>query len=146
MTRTRLATALVLIGVAFILYIGLGYVLTPNSMAPGFGLPAWPQGESAAFMTLKGVRDISSGAVLLALLLTRQRFALGIAMLATAVTPIGDMLTVLNNHGSVTTALSVHGLTAALVAATGVLLIRERSAAGSSRNAVAVVPATAVPQ
>jgi hypothetical protein len=144
MTRTRLTTALVLIGVAFILYIGLGYVLTPNSMAPGFGLPAWPQGESSAFMTLKGVRDITSGVVLLALMLTRQRFALGVAMLATAVTPIGDMLTVLNNHGSVTTALSVHGLTAALVAATGVLLIRERSAATASRTAVAAVPAAAL--
>jgi hypothetical protein len=143
MTRTRIATALVLIGVAFILYIGLGYVLAPNSMAPGFGLPAWPQGESSAFMTLKGVRDISSGVVLLALLLTRQRFALGIAMLAVAVTPVGDMLTVLNNHGSVTTALSVHGLTAALVAATGVLLVRERSAE-SSRDTVAAVPVTAV--
>ncbi|PPJ13442.1 small membrane hydrophobic protein [Nocardia nova] len=145
MTRTRIATALVLIGVAFILYIGLGYVLAPNSMAPGFGLPAWPQGESSAFMTLKGVRDISSGVVLLALLLTRQRFALGIAMLAVAVTPVGDMLTVLNNHGSVTTALSVHGLTAALVAGTGVLLVRERSAE-SSRDAVAAVPVTAVSQ
>lgn len=145
MTRTRIATALVLIGVAFILYIGLGYVLAPNSMAPGFGLPAWPQGASSAFMTLKGVRDISSGVVLLALLLTRQRFALGIAMLAVAVTPVGDMLTVLNNHGSVTTALSVHGLTAALVAATGVLLVRERSAE-SSRDTVAAVPVTAVSQ
>ena len=145
MTRTRIATALVLIGVAFILYIGLSYVLAPNSMAPGFGLPAWPQGESSAFMTLKGVRDISSGVVLLALLLTRQRFALGIAMLAVAVTPVGDMLTVLNNHGSVTTALSVHGLTAALVAATGVLLVRERSAE-SSRDTVAAVPVTAVSQ
>lgn len=145
MTRTRIATALVLIGVAFILYIGLGYVLAPNSMAPGFGLPAWPQGESSAFMTLKGVRDISSGVVLLALLLTRQRFALGIAMLAVAVTPVGDMLTVLNNHGSVTAALSVHGLTAALVAATGVLLVRERSAE-SSRDTVAAVPVTAVSQ
>lgn len=145
MTHTRIATALVLIGVAFILYIGLGYVLAPNSMAPGFGLPAWPQGESSAFMTLKGVRDISSGVVLLALLLTRQRFALGIAMLAVAVTPVGDMLTVLNNHGSVTTALSVHGLTAALVAATGVLLVRERSAE-SSRDTVAAVPVTAVSQ
>ena len=145
MTRTRIATALVLIGVAFILYIGLSYVLAPNSMAPGFGLPAWPQGESSAFMTLKGVRDISSGVVLLALLLTRQRFALGIAMLAVAVTPVGDMLTVLNNHGSVTTALSVHGLTAALVAATGLLLVRERSAE-SSRDTVAAVPVTAVSQ
>ncbi|MGA4791745.1 DUF4267 domain-containing protein [Nocardia sp. AB354] len=145
MKRTRIATALVLIGVAFILYIGLGYVLAPNSMAPGFGLPAWPQGESSAFMTLKGVRDISSGVVLLALLLTRQRFALGIAMLAVAVTPVGDMLTVLNNHGSVTTALSVHGLTAALVAATGLLLVRERSAE-SCRDTVAAVPVTAVSQ
>ncbi|WP_227980323.1 DUF4267 domain-containing protein [Nocardia spumae] len=138
MTRTRIATALALLGAAFILYIGIGYVVTPDSMAQGFGLPAWPQGSSSAFMTLKGVRDISVGVMILALLLTRQRFALGVALLATAVTPTGDMLTVLNNHGSITTALSVHGATALLVVLTGLLLIRERSAVAESP----AVPAT----
>jgi len=125
MTQSRIATALTLIGVAFILYIGIGYLIAPTYMADGFGLPAWPHGAASAFMNLKGVRDVTSGVIILALLLARQRFALGVAMLSLSLTPIGDMLTVLTHHGSVTTALSVHGLTAALVILTGVLLVRE---------------------
>jgi hypothetical protein len=125
MTLSRTATALSLIGVAFILYIGIGYLVAPQSIAPGFGLPAWPHGQASAFMNLKGVRDTTSGIVILALLLARQRFALGIAMLCFSLTPIGDMLTVLTHHGSVVTALSVHGLTAALIILTGTLLLRE---------------------
>ncbi len=129
MKRNHIATTLVLLGVAFIFWFGTGFVVAPDSTAQGFGLPAWPQGQSAAFLTVKGVRDLSWGVAMLALLLARQRFALGIAILAATVAPIGDMLTVLNNHGSVTIALSVHGLTAAMFALTGLLLIRERSAA-----------------
>lgn len=125
MTRIRINTALALIGAAFILYIGVSYLIDPASTAPGFGLPAWPHGQAAAFMNLKGVRDTTSGVVILALLATRQRFALGVTMLALTLTPVGDMLTVLTHHGSVATALSVHGLTAVLVILTGVLLVRE---------------------
>ncbi len=90
-------------------------------------------------MTLEGVRDVTSGVVILALLLARQRFALGVAVLAFALTPIGDMLTVLTHHGSIVTALSVHGLTAAVVVLTGTLLVRE------GRTARAPMLARAVP-
>ncbi|WP_327109861.1 DUF4267 domain-containing protein [Nocardia sp. NBC_01730] len=57
----------------------------------------------------------------------RRRYALGIATLVIALVPIGDMLTVLSWSGSTATAFGVHGLTAVLVALTGVLLIREQS-------------------
>lgn len=125
MNISRIATALSLIGAAFILYIGLSYLLTPEATAPGFGLPAWPQGDAVAFMNLKGVRDTVSGIAILALLAARQRFALGVTMLVTALIPLGDMLTVFSYDGSTAAALGIHGLTAALVAGTGVLLLRE---------------------
>ncbi|WP_084484211.1 DUF4267 domain-containing protein [Nocardia anaemiae] len=122
---SRLATALSLIGGAFILFIGVGYLIAPQSMAPSFGLPATPEGAAAAFLNVKGVRDTVTGLIILTLLVTRQRRALAIATLTIALVPAGDMLTILVRNGSTATALSVHGVTAALVAATGFLLLRE---------------------
>ncbi|MEV6338373.1 DUF4267 domain-containing protein [Nocardia vinacea] len=127
MTISRIATALSLIGAVFILYIGISYLVTPETIATGFGLPEWPKGDAVAFMNLKGVRDTVSGLIILVLLATGQRYALGIVTLVIALIPIGDMLTVLSWGGSTAAAFGIHGLTAALVAVTGVLLIRERT-------------------
>ncbi|MGV9679745.1 DUF4267 domain-containing protein [Nocardia sp. NPDC003482] len=146
MTLSRINTGLVLLGAAFILYIGVSYLLVPESIATGFGLPEWPHGDAVAFLNLKGVRDTASGVLLLALLATRQRLALGVTMLAIALIPIGDMLTVLSYHGSTAIALSVHGLTAALVLTTGLLLLRERRpvrAEASGARAATPVPVAA---
>lgn len=126
MNTSRIATALSLIGAAFILYIGISYLVAPEAAATGFGLPQWPTGEAAAFMNLKGVRDVACGALILALLATRQRFALGVGMLVLALIPIGDMATVLSYSGSAAAAFGIHGLTAGLVVLTGLLLINER--------------------
>ncbi|NEW40383.1 DUF4267 domain-containing protein [Nocardia cyriacigeorgica] len=125
MPLSRINTGLSLLGAAFILYIGISYLITPETIATGFGLPAWPEGEASAFMNLKGVRDTASGVLILALLATGHRHALGIALLAMSLVPIGDMLTVLSWDGSTAIALGVHGLTAAWVAVTGGLLLRE---------------------
>lgn len=133
MTLQRINTALTLAGVAFILYIGLNYLLTPETFAAGFGLPEWPTGDAVAFMNLKGVRDTAFGVAILALLAFRQRFALGITMLATTLVPLGDMITVLSYDGSTSAAFGIHGFTAALVALTGALLIREHRATATAR-------------
>ncbi|MFE7744509.1 DUF4267 domain-containing protein [Nocardia sp. NPDC057455] len=125
MTLSRITTVLSLIGAAFILYIGISYLFAPDTIAPGFGLPAWPEGDAAAFMTLKGVRDTVFGLLILALLGLRQRYALGIVTLVVALVPVGDMLTVLSWNGSAAAAFGIHGLTAVLVALTGGLLLRE---------------------
>ncbi|RMI35570.1 DUF4267 domain-containing protein [Nocardia stercoris] len=123
-----LGTALSLIGAGFITFVGVRYLVTPESMAAEFGLPAAPEGPAAGFLNVKGVRDIGTGAVILALLAARERRALGIATLAIALIPAGDMVTVLARRGSPGTAVGVHGVTAALVAATGGLLLRESRA------------------
>jgi hypothetical protein len=137
MTTSRIATALSLLGGLFIIYIGVNYLVVPETTAAGFGLPAVPEGDAVAFLNLKGVRDVVSGLVILGLLATKQRFALGVAMLATSLTPFGDMATVLSWHGSTAIALGVHGCTAVLVALAGVLLIREGRVSSSAHPLVA---------
>ncbi|BFV55338.1 hypothetical protein KCMC57_up04420 [Kitasatospora sp. CMC57] len=89
MKLKHLTTSLAATGSAFILYIGLSYLVAPQSMAPGFGVSSWPQHDGKAFLTVKGVRYCASGLVILALLLNGQRRALGWALAASAVVPPG---------------------------------------------------------
>ncbi len=127
----RLATVLAALGGLFILYVGIMYLVRPVETAAGFGLPTWPTHDGTGFLAVKGVRDIASGLVILGLLLTGHRRALGWALLAFAFTPAADMVIVISNSGSLATALVVHGLTAIAVAATAILLLRERSPKGN---------------
>ncbi|MGW6137844.1 DUF4267 domain-containing protein [Streptomyces sp. NPDC055140] len=129
MTVKHFAGALAALGAAFIIYIGLSYLIAPQDTAPDFGVPTWPRHDGTAFLAVKGVRDIATGLVILVLLLTGQRRALGWAMAAITFVPAGDMAIVLSNGGSAATAYGVHGATAACVALTAVLLLRERTVA-----------------
>ncbi|WP_216896556.1 DUF4267 domain-containing protein [Nocardia alni] len=125
MSLKTVNTTLTTAGILFILYIGVSYVLTPSTIAPGFGLPSWPSGDGDGFLILKGIRDIVSGVVLGVLLLTGHRRALGLVLLAEALTPVGDMTNVLAHGGSTAVAFGVHAPTAALIALTGLLTLRE---------------------
>lgn len=128
MKLKHLTTALAALGAAFIIYVGLSYLIAPQATAADFGIPTWPRQEGAAFLAVKGVRDIATGLVILALLLTGHRRALGWATAAIAFVPLGDAVIVLNSGGAAATALGVHGSTAAAVLLTAVLLLRERPA------------------
>ncbi|WP_037862491.1 DUF4267 domain-containing protein [Streptomyces sp. NRRL S-237] len=128
MSLKHLTTALAAAGAAFIVYVGLSYLFAPQATAADFGLPTWPQHDGAGFLAVKGVRDIATGLVILALLLTGQRRALGWAMAAITFVPAGDMVIVLSEGGPAGHAYGVHGATALAVALTAVLLLRERPA------------------
>ncbi|GAA2395287.1 DUF4267 domain-containing protein [Nonomuraea africana] len=119
---TRLATALAVLGGLFITYIGVNYLLDPQAIAAGFGLPAVPSDN--AFLHVKGVRDLASGLIVFTLLAARQRRALGWTMLAMSFIPFGDAAIVLGHDGTPAQAYLMHGGTAVLVALTGVLLLR----------------------
>lgn len=128
MTMHRTATALAVLNGLFILYVGIAFLLAPQTSGEGFGLPTWPQDEGEGFLAVKGMRDAGFGLVMLTLLLAGQRKALGVAMAAMAVVPAGDMLIVLNEGGPAATAYGIHGLSAAAVAVTAALLLREKPA------------------
>ncbi|WP_018351893.1 DUF4267 domain-containing protein [Longispora albida] len=128
MALRRFTTVLsVLLGLG-IIGIGLRFLLDQQGAASGFGVPAWPSGDAGAFLTIKGVRDIGTGLFVLAPLLLGLRRAAGYAMLAAAFIPFADMLIVFGYGGTAAAALGIHGLTAAVVIAAGVLLVREKAA------------------
>lgn len=83
--------------------------------------PAAPQ---AALTSIKGVRDITSGIVPLVVLAVAGPHVFGGALLAAAITPIGDAIIVTANGGTLRQALSAHGATAVvlIVVAIGVFV------------------------
>ncbi|WP_331767078.1 DUF4267 domain-containing protein [Embleya sp. NBC_00896] len=138
MTLKNLTTGLAALGAVFIIYVGIAYLLAPQSSASGFGVPTWPSEDGTAFLAVKGVRDIASGLVIFALLLNGHRKALGWAMAAITFVPTGDMVIVLGHDGSAGTAFGIHGLTAVAVAVTAGLLLRERSTTTQSDRTVTI--------
>jgi hypothetical protein len=80
------------------------------------------QTRRRAFTSIKGVRDITSGIVPLVVLLVAGPHVFGWVLVAAAITPIGDAVIVLTNGGTLKQALSVHGATAVLLVAAGLVL------------------------
>jgi hypothetical protein len=127
MSLKRVNTVLTTVITLFVLYLGLSFMLIPETSAPGVGLPTWPSGDGGGFLVMKGLREFAMGLALGVLLVTGHRRALGWVLLMEAVAPFGDMINVLTHHGTVAAALGIHGLTAAFIAVTGLLVLRETS-------------------
>ncbi|MDX7951470.1 DUF4267 domain-containing protein [Lichenihabitans sp. Uapishka_5] len=108
--------AVALLAALAIIFIGVRYLTDPRSMAPSFGLPLPEAGSHIPWwLRLKGVRDIVSGLVVLALMVSDGHQALGLVLLIEALIPLGDMSVVLAAKGRTATALGVHGVTALLM-------------------------------
>ena len=116
-----------------LMLIGLRFALDPvtGATSAGFGFSAVSLGEA------KGVRDIGSGLVVLALLWAGQRRPLGAALLAFAFIPICDAAIVLLNGGAPAIAFGIHATTACfLLILAGLLLWQptRQSAAGANHK------------
>ncbi|MCK7625911.1 DUF4267 domain-containing protein [Streptomyces sp. RS10V-4] len=133
--NTVLATACAL----FVLYLGLSFVLAPVASTQGVGLPNWPARNGDGFLIMKGTRELAMGLVIGVLLVTGHRRALGWVLLMEAVAPFGDMINVLAHQGPGAAAFGIHGLTSAVIAAIGLLTLRETGKAHKA-DAPAPVP------
>ena len=99
--------------------IGSRFLLAPRQATLAFGVAA---GNLRALTAIKGVRDITAGAVLLVVWAAAGHTALGWALIAEAITPTADGVIVVTNGGKLSTALGIHGLTAGLLVAAGLVL------------------------
>jgi Domain of unknown function (DUF4267) len=114
-------TALIAAG---IIVIGCFYLLSPERISGSFGLkPPASDADTRAWLRPKGIRDVASGLVLLTMMLTAESRLVGIALLAFAIIPLGDMSIILGSGGSRSKAFSVHGATCAVMLVAGLLLI-----------------------
>lgn len=113
--------ALIAVG---IIVIGCFYVASPQRILGSFGLkPPAPDPDTRAWLRLKGIRDIASGLVVLAMMLTANNRTVAIVLLVLAIIPFGDMSNVLSSGGSKRKAFSVHGVSCAVMLVVGLLLI-----------------------
>ncbi|MDA9411054.1 DUF4267 domain-containing protein [Bradyrhizobium sp. CCBAU 45384] len=116
--------AVALLAALGIIAIGLMYLANPKGATQSFGLPLPEQGPNVAWwLRLKGVRDVVSGLVVLALMAWGGPRMVGLVLLIEAIIPVGDMSLILAARGSTARALGVHGLTAALMIAAAIALI-----------------------
>ncbi len=107
-----------------IIAIGVMYLTNPRAATQSFGLPLPEQGANVAWwLRLKGVRDVVSGLVVLALMAWGGPRLVGLVLLIEAIIPVGDMSLILAAKGSTGRALGVHGLTAALMILAAIPLI-----------------------
>jgi Domain of unknown function (DUF4267) len=113
--------ALIAVG---IIVIGCFYLASPERMTGSFGLkPPASDADTRAWLRLKVIRDVASGLVVLAMMLTADSRLVGIALLVEAIIPLGDMSIILGSGGSKSKAFSVHGVTCAVMLVVGLLLM-----------------------
>src|SRR5215813_7115526 len=85
--------ALIAVG---IIVIGYLYLVSPERVSGTFGLkPPASDADTRAWLRPKGIRDVASGLVVLAMMLTADRRQVGIALLVEAIIPFGDMSIIL---------------------------------------------------
>lgn len=99
----------------FVLFIGARFLLQPRPSAAGYGVPADPDGDASAYLTIKGLRDGTFGLMGLALLAFVGAEAEAWFMLCVAVIPLFDTLIVLRHGGSKAVAFGIHFATAVVV-------------------------------
>jgi hypothetical protein len=118
---TLSVAALIAVG---IIVIGCFYLVSPERIVGTFGLkPPASDADTRAWLRPKGIRDVASGLVVLTMMLAADNRSVGIALLAEAIIPFGDMSIILGSGGSKSRALSIHGVTCVVMLVVGVLLI-----------------------
>lgn len=118
---TPLAYGLAVLLDLMVVFIGLRFLVQPRPAAADFGVPAVADGD-AAYLMVKGLRDLVSGLIGLALLAFSDASAAGWFMLVVALTPLGDTVIVLRHGGTKAVAFGIHTATAAVVLASAALL------------------------
>jgi hypothetical protein len=118
---TSVAYGLAIVLDLFIVFIGARFLLAPQAAAAGYGVPA-VAGQGDAYLSVKGLRDLTSGLIGLALLAFAGAQAEAWFMLVVALVPLGDMLIVLRHGGTKATAFGIHFATAVVVLISAALL------------------------
>jgi hypothetical protein len=108
-----------------IIFIGARFLWAPTAAAEGFGIPNSPAPSTgfAAWLAVKGTRDIVCGLFVFLLMANGSPRLLGEFLLVASLIALGDAATVLRSGGSKAAAFGIHALTALVIIAVGASLI-----------------------
>lgn len=104
-----------------VISIGVRFLINPMPATVDYGIPAKPDGD-AAYLMIKGLRDLLAGLTGLVLLIFTNTYAVAWFMLVLALTPVGDTFIVLRHGGTKKTAFGAHFTVAIVVFVTAGLL------------------------
>ena len=124
MTTAAVAYTLSGLIAAGIIFIGARFIVAPRVAAAGYGVQSDPgeHGERA-YLSVKGIRDIASGLIVVILMLAGATHLLGWVIAAATIIPLADAAIVLRNGGPKSIAWGVHAVTAAVMVVTSALLL-----------------------
>jgi hypothetical protein len=110
---------------AAIMILGARFWLAPAAASAEFGVADSPPPSAgfAAWLSVKGTRDIAAGLFVFLLMANGSPRVLGEFLLVASLIAFGDMATVLRSGGSRALAFGMHGLTGLVIVATGACLI-----------------------
>ncbi|TQR87365.1 DUF4267 domain-containing protein [Mycobacterium hodleri] len=109
---------------AAIIFIGARFLVAPRVAAAGYGVLAdVDQQGTRAYLSVKGIRDIASGLLVIVVMIAGTTHLLGWIILAATIIPLGDAVIVLRSGGAKSIAYGVHGATAAVMLVTTALLL-----------------------
>jgi len=106
-TSAAIAYGLTFITGSLLIFIGARFFLSPDVAEHAFGIQT-VTGNDFSFHYIKGIRDLSVGIAILAMLLTRTQRGLAILLLAGSLVPVTDFLVVLNAPTHLTSQLYPH--------------------------------------
>ncbi|WBB73181.1 DUF4267 domain-containing protein [Micromonospora sp. WMMD1128] len=112
---SSLAYGLAIVLNLFIVFIGARFLVAPRASAAGYGVPAAEGGGDPAYLTIKGVRDLTYGLVGLALIAFTNAEAVAWFMLVVTLAPLADTVIVLRHGGTRATAFGIHFATAVVM-------------------------------
>jgi Domain of unknown function (DUF4267) len=108
-----------------IIFIGGRFLLAPEIAARGFGIPLEAR-QDVAFLLVKGVRDVVSGMLFLALVWIGDRRLIGTLLLIATLIPVSDGAIVLSSVGW-KPVLAIHWGTALYMLLLSLMLLRRSS-------------------
>lgn len=118
--RISYATAF-LLGLGMV-FLGARFFLSPEVATAAFGIRFNSNGDYS-FHHIKGIRDIFSGILLCALVLMKERRALGVMLFVATIIPVSDMLTVLSKSYNGTQQAIPHIVATIICSVVGILLL-----------------------
>jgi quercetin dioxygenase-like cupin family protein len=109
-----------------LLFIGLRFLVSPVQAEFDFGIFTNTHADYS-FHYIKGIRDIFSGILLLTLAISKERKALGLALLCATIVPLGDFLIVIGTGGTDWQHSIAHLIAIAICLIIGPILLMQNS-------------------
>lgn len=120
-------TAKISYAIAFLLGLGMIFLggrffLSPEAATAAFGIHFDANGDYS-FHHIKGIRDIFSGVLLCALVLMKERRALGVMLFTATMIPVSDMLVVFSKSYNGVQQAMPHIVAIVICSVVGILLL-----------------------